>query len=167
MKAAKKAKARVFLPPNALKALLSRPGGKTRDEAIMAALAGIESLRTISMEAVERAIDSVQLAARQGKRDTLDAAELERLAQDADLIVTLAGTYGCAHLDAAGRSLCDLVRVLLRIAPCPTEPVLVHARALKLFAPGKPPMSDEAAQIVLDELAKFRAHFEAMTAATS
>lgn len=165
MKTAKKNKARVFLPPNALKALLSRPGGKSRDEAIAAALAGIESLRTISMDAVERAIDSVEEAARQSRQTTLNPEELERIAQDADLIITLAGTYGCAHLDAAGRSLCDLVRCLLRIAPCPTEPVVVHARALKLFAPSKAPMSDEEAQTVLDELAKFRAHFDAVAVA--
>jgi len=166
MKAGTK-KASSFLPPNALKALLSRPGGKTRDEAIAAALAGIESLRSISMEAVERAVDAIEVAVRRGADEKLNADELEQVARDADLIITLAGTYGFANLDAAGRSLCDLVRSLLKIAPCPAEPVVVHARALKLFAPGKPPIGSEEAQMVLQELGKIRTYFEAMPPAAA
>jgi hypothetical protein len=159
MKAAKR-KARIFLPPNALEALLSRPGGKTRDEAIESALTGIETLRTISVEAMERAIDAIELAARQGRQHTLSVEELRYVAHDADLIVSLAAAYGFANLDTAGRSLCDLIHSLLKIAPCPSEPVVVHARALKLFAPGKPAMSNEETQTVLEELARFRAHFD-------
>jgi hypothetical protein len=164
MKAAKK-KTRIFLPPNALEALLSRPGGKTRDEAIDDALAGIETLRDISIEVIERAIEAIEVAARQGGQDTLNADELEHVAHNADIVISLAGTYGFANLDTAGRSLCDLIRALLKIAPCPAEPVVVHARALNLFAPGKPAMNDEEARTVLAELAKFLAYFDAKPAA--
>jgi hypothetical protein len=158
-------KVRNFLPPNALTALLLRPDGKTRDEAIVAALEGIESLRATSIEAIGRAIEAIEVAACQGAQDTLNCDDLERVARDADFIISLAGAYGFTNLDTAGRSLCDLIRTLLKVAPCPAEPVVVHARALKLFAPNKPAMSSEEAQMVLQELAKIRAYFGATPAA--
>jgi hypothetical protein len=162
MTAAKK-RPKVFYPPNEIRSLLLRPGGKSRDEAIGAAIAGIETLRGISMEAIDGAIEAVGRVARPGH--ALSDRDLNDVTRQADLIVTLAGTFGLTNLDAAGRSLCDLARALKKTSPHPSEPVAVHARALRLFAPGKQALGVPEAELVFEELAKFRAFFESKTAA--
>ena len=158
-------KARVFLPPSSLKEQLSRPGGKSRDEAVNAAIAGVEMLRENSMSAIDEAIQAVEAVAQQGTNGALSEANLKDVLRNADEIVELAGTFRLENLDTAGRSLCDLVGLLLKTSPYPAEPIAVHARALRLFAPGRPALSAEQNEVILGELARFRAFFEAKPAA--
>ena len=157
-----KKRPKAFYPPNEIRSLLLRPGGKSRDEAIAAAIAGIETLRDISMEAIDGAIATVEGLAQPGR--PLTAGDLNDVTRQADLIVALAGTFGLTNLDAASRSLCDLARALKRTSPHPSEPVAVHARALRLFAPGKQALGTSETGLVFEELAKFRAFFEAKSA---
>ena len=161
-----KKKARVFLPPSNLKDQLSRAGGKSRDEAVNAAIAGVEMLREKSMGAIELAIEAVEAVAEQGTNGALSESNLKDVLRNADEIVELAGTFRLQNLDAAGRSLCDLVGLLLKSSPYPAEPIAVHARALRLFAPGRPSLSAAQIEVVMGELARFRAFFEAKPAAT-
>jgi hypothetical protein len=156
-----KKKARVYLPSSNLREQLSRAGGKTRDEAVKAAIAGVETLREKSMDAIDIAITAVEAVAQDGMNGTLTESKLKNVLRSADEIVELAGTFGLDNLDAAGRSLCDLVGLLLKTSPYPAEPIVVHARALRLFAPGRPTLSVEHVEVVLAELARFRAFFEA------
>jgi hypothetical protein len=160
-----KKKARVYLPASNLKEQLSRPGGKSRDEAVSAALAGVEALRENSMSAIDTAIKAVEAVAQEGTNGTLTESKLKEVLRNADEIVELAGTFQLDNLDAAGRSLCDLVGLLLKTSPIPAEPIVVHARALRLFAPGRASLSAPHAEVILGELARFRAFFEAKPAA--
>jgi hypothetical protein len=160
-----KKKARIFLPPSSLKEQLSRPGGKTRDDAVRAAIAGVEALREESMGAIDTAIQAVEAAAQQGHDGKLSEANLKNVLRNADEIVELAGTFQLENLDAAGRSLCDLVGLLLKTSPYPAAPIAVHARALRLFAPGRPILSETEIEMVFAELARFRSFFEAKPAA--
>ena len=161
-----KKKARVFVPPSSLKEQLSRPGGKSRDEAVNAAIAGVEALREKSMSAIDKAIQAVEAVAHQGTNGALSEANLRDVLRNADEIVELAGTFRLQNLDTAGRSLCDLVGLLLKTSPYPAEPIAVHARALRLFAPGRPALTAAQSEVILGELARFRAFFEAKPAAT-
>ena len=160
MKQAKK-RVRIFVPRNVLQELLGRPGGKSRDDAVAGALEQIETLRDASLAALDATIEAVEIAARGPATGRFAPADLENMLQQADLIVTLAGTFGLEHLDAAARSLCDLTYVLLQIGRTDAEPVRVHARALRLFSPKNPPLSAKEAQLVLAELARFRSYFGA------
>jgi len=161
-----KKKARVFLPPSNLKDQLSRPGGKSRDEAGNAAIAGVEMLREKSMGAIELAIGAVEAVAQEGTNGTLSETNLKDVLRNADEIVELAGTFRLENLDAAGRSLCDLVGLLLKTSPYPAEPIVVHARALRLFAPGRANLNATQVEVIMGELARFRAFFESKPAAT-
>jgi len=160
-----KKKARIFLPPSTLKEQLSRPGGKSRDEAVKAAIAGVETLREKSMDAIDSAIQAVEAVAQEGSNGMLTESKLKDVLRAADEIVELAGTFELQNLDAAGRSLCDLIGLLLKTSPYPSEPIVVHARALRLFAPGRPSLSAAQNEVILGELARFRAFFEAKPAA--
>jgi len=160
-----KKKSRIFLPPSNLKEQLSRPGGKSRDEAVRAAIAGVEALREESMGAIDTAIQAVEAAAQQGHDGKLSEANLKDVLKNADEIVELAGTFQLENLDAAGRSLCDLVGLLLKTSPYPAAPIAVHARALRLFAPGRPILSEIEIEMIFAELARFRLFFEAKPAA--
>jgi len=161
-----KKKARIFVPPSNLKDQLSRPGGKTRDDAVKAAIAGVEMLREKSMDAIDQAIEAVEAVAQEGMKGALTESNLKDVLRNADEIVELAGTFRLENLDAAGRSLCDLVGLLLKVSPYPAEPIVVHARALRLFAPGRPSLSAAQTEVILGELARFRAFFEARPAGT-
>ncbi len=152
---------RTFVPRNVLKELLARPGGKDRDEAIAAACEQVEMLREKSLEALDLAIDAIEAAARGSVRSKLSGEELSTILAEGDRIVNLAGTFGLAHLDAAARSLCDLAHALIESGVHDAEPVLVHARALKLFSPKDKSLAESQAELVLAELARFRAHFGA------
>jgi len=156
-----KKKARIYLPASTLKEQLSRPGGKSRDEAVKAAIAGVETLREQSMDAIDSAIKAVEAVAQEGTNGMLTESKLQDVLRNADEIVELAGTFQLQNLDAAGRSLCDLVGLLLKTSPYPAEPIVVHARALRLFAPGRPSLSAAQIEVILGELARFRAFFEA------
>jgi hypothetical protein len=162
---APKKKARVFLPHSNLKEQLSRAGGKSRDEAVKAAMAGVETLREKSMDAIDTAIKAVEAVAQEGNNGKLSETNLKDVLRNADEIVELAGTFDLPNLDAAGRSLCDLVGLLLKTSPFPAEPIAVHARALRLFAPGRPSLSAIEIEMVLAELERFRAFFEAKPSA--
>jgi len=161
-----KKKARIYLPASTLKEQLSRPGGKSRDEAVKAAIAGVETLREKSMDAIDAAIKAVEAVAHEGTNGVLTESKLHDVLRNADEIVELAGTFRLENLDAAGRSLCDLVGLLLKTSPYPAEPIVVHARALRLFAPGRPSLSAAQTEVILAELARFRAFFEAKPAAS-
>jgi hypothetical protein len=151
----------VSVPHNVLRELLTRPGGKSRINAIADAESEVETLRATSLEAIEAAIESIEAAARGQMTGRLSRAELECVLKEADLIVALADTFGLTHLDAAGRSLCDLTSSFLTTGQHDADPVRVHARALRLFSPKNKPLSDEEAQMVLTELVRFCAHFGA------
>ncbi|HEY1612365.1 MAG TPA: hypothetical protein VGF97_01575 [Rhizomicrobium sp.] len=152
--------ARVFHPRNILQELLSRPGGKDRDQCITAALEQIESLRRPSLDAVDRAIAAIETMAREHAAG-LSRLDLANILQQGDLIVSIAGTYGHANLDMAARSLCDLAHALIEKERHDAEPIVVHARALRLFSSRAQPLTQAEAELVFAELARFRAHFGA------
>jgi hypothetical protein len=149
----------VSIPRNALLDLLSRPGGKSRDQAIAEAENEVETLRATSLDAIELAIASIEATARGQMSQQLSDDELERVLAEADVIVGLAQIFGLAHLDAASRSMCDLASALIAAGRRDAQPVRVHVRALRLFAPRSTPLSDDEVKLVLAELARFRAHF--------
>jgi len=84
-----KKKARVFLPPSNLKDQLSRAGGKSRDEAVNAAIAGVEMLREKSMGAIELAIEAVEAVAEEGTNGALSEANLKDVLRKAPHVILL------------------------------------------------------------------------------
>lgn len=157
---------KVYFPKIRLQELLGRPGGISRDDALKAA---IENVRAISGEGdkvIEAAIVKIEGISAASQKGTLSREQLTDVLEQADQIVTLAGTFGYASLDRATRALCDVVDGLLQGNLDHAAPVMVHAKALRFFAPSGAARSEAETQSVLSELDKIRAyyHFPALGA---
>ena len=148
---------RTHFPQNRLTALVNRPGGVWRHEAIAEATRQLETLRESSMDGVDSLIGKLEIvAARKGQDATAHLAEIQQLA---DQIITIAGTFGLMFLMETAKRLCDLTQAFLARGQSDAAAIAVHVRAIRLFGPKGNPLSDEAAQGVLLELRKVLEHF--------
>lgn len=155
---ATKAKKKIFFTQTRLSELAARSGGMTRDDAIEGAMKSLESMRELSDVEIRKSIAAMSDIVRT-PGSTLDDEGLLAIQGMADQIVTLAGTFGHAALDAAARSLCDIADGLLRTGRHDRQPIAVHVQTLQLMAPGVVTLSEEHCDRLLGELARVAAHF--------
>jgi len=85
-------------------------------------------------------------------------AQMEALLRHGDRIVTLAGSFGYARLEAAGKGLCDVTAGMMAAGLQQTAPVAVHLRAIELLAPGGAEPAPEVVETVFRELDRMAAH---------
>ena len=134
-------------------------GGVSRDEAVQAATEQLETLRGDADQAIEESLSAIeQLCATPQAGSAYSAAQLSGMLVRCDQIVTLAGTFGYRALDDATRYLCDLADGLLRSGTSDVPSVTVHVRAMRLLAPGSPPLAPGHQEKVLSELGRILAH---------
>jgi hypothetical protein len=156
-----KAKKKVFFPQTRLAELAARSGGMTRDDAVSAAAASMESMRGDADGAIRAAIAALEKIVLDGRTSNhLAANQMSAILKHADQVVTLAGTFGYASLDAAARSLCDLTDGMLRASLQDCAPIAVHVQTLHLLAPGNGSLSPDHAAQMLGELAKVTDYFK-------
>jgi hypothetical protein len=148
---------RVLFPKTRLSELAARPGGVARDAAIEGATEQLQSMRDESNAIIENTIAGIEAIACKGAR--LSDEDMRAILIGADQVVTLAGTFGYGTLDTVARSLCDVTDGLMRAGIDAAAPIAVHARALRLFAPGHAELPQSERDKVLGELAKVLAHF--------
>lgn len=147
-----------YMVPNRLAALVDRPGGKWREEAIAEATRNLESVRGESMDVVEELIAEMELRCAEGAKDRLNVStEIERLANQ---IITIAETFGLTALSEACKRLCDLVSAGEDRWAKLASPLAIHVRAVRLFAPKSRPLDATSSALVLAELRKVLDHFE-------
>ncbi len=150
---------KVYFPKIKLQEMLLRPGGIARDQAIHGA---IENLRAESGESnmvIENAIAAIARIAAGAKANVLPQADIKAIMEQADQIVTVAGTFGYDHLDRAARGLCDMTDGLIRTGRGDAAPIHVHVMALRLFSPMAATPSVAEAEKVLSELASVMAFY--------
>lgn len=150
---------KVYFPKIKLQEMLLRPGGIARDEAIHGA---IENLRAESGESntvIENAIAAIARIAASAKANVLPEADIKAIMEQADQIVTVAGTFGYGYLDRAARGLCDMTDGLIRTGCGDAAPIHVHVMALRLFSPMAATPSVAEAEKVLSELASVMAFY--------
>ena len=151
---------RFHFPKTRFVELATRQGGVTRDMAVGGALKNIESARAESDEMMLKSIAAIEeIAYAPSALKGLGAEDMRAVLRLADQIVTLAGMFCYDNLDTATRSLCDLVDGMLNSGVSDAPPVIVHAKALRLLAPGSPPVSDTEVQKVLTGLEKVLSHY--------
>jgi hypothetical protein len=151
---------KVLFPKIKLQELLARPGGIARGEAVEAAISNLSSIREEGDTAIEAAIAQIEKIASGVRADYLSHEEMRAILLQADQIVTFAGTFGYSALDQATRDLCDVTDGLIRSGLHTAEPVLVHVKAIRMFAPSSTPVPEPVANQVLAELAKVKAHYD-------
>jgi len=149
-----------FFPETKLAKLAARPGGLMRDIAIENAMKSIESMRGEGDEAIKREMDEIDkiLAGMQNNR--IPADQMKQILHHADLIVTLSATFGYEPLARCMRSLCDVADGLLNGGLDDGAPIAVHARSMRLLAPGSVALSQAQVEVVLGELAKILTHYD-------
>lgn len=154
------AKKKVHFPKTRLAELAARSGGQTRDDAIDGAMKTLDSMRGESDAEIGKAIAAMeQIVFARNASGMLDDAQMLAVQCHADQVVTLAGTFGYAALDAAARSLCDIADGFLRSGLHDLKPIAVHVQTMHLLAPGAMALSAEHSELVLGELAKVTGHF--------
>jgi len=142
---------------NRLGDLLNREGGISREEAVTRAEAMVEDIRESSECELRNQIAGLEALL---PRTTANVTEdlMAEVLRQADCILTLSGTFGFAALDIVTKSLCDLVEGMLRQGIFAADPIRVHLRAMRLFAPGAPSLSSEEAESVTSELGRILTH---------
>jgi hypothetical protein len=150
---------KTFFPQTRLSEIASRAGGVARDEAIAGANESIESMRSEAEVEIGQSMAAIEaiVAACDGR--SLHAAEMRKILQLADQIVTVAGTFGYPALDKIMRSMCDLIDGLLQARLSDAAPIIVHAHSMRLMAPGSTALSPEETDKVLAELARLLVHY--------
>lgn len=149
----------VHFPKIKLQEMLMRPGGISRDAAIGGAMENLKAESGESNRVIETAIATIARIADGAKGNVLPEADMKAILEQADEIVTLAGTFGYSYLDRAARGLCDITDGLIRTHRYDAAPIHVHVMALRLFSPAAPEPSRQEAERVLSELASVMAFY--------
>lgn len=144
---------KTYFPKTRLQQLLLRPGGISRDQAIQGANANIRAHGADSAAEVANAIAAIAAIAARSSNGRMSSAEMEKILEQGDHIVSLAGTFGYDHLERAARALCDITYGLVRTGCGDAAPIHVHVMALRLFSPMAATPSVAEAEKVLSELA--------------
>lgn len=152
-----KPKVVTYRPANRLADLVVRRGGVSRAAAIEAAERNVEAMRESFLAILDELVAELEVAAMPGRSEA--AARLAEIEKIANRIITLAGTYGLAHLTEAAKRLCDLILGLPAHGLALEEAIALHVRAVRLFRPGNIPPEPQAAHTVLQELHRVLEHF--------
>jgi hypothetical protein len=151
---------KVFFPKIRLQEMLNRPGGIAREQALEMAMTNLREISGESDAIIEAAIAAIEAIANQAKANRLAPEQMREILEQADQVVTLAGTFGYTALDRAARALCDICDGLLRAGLPDAAPIHVHVRALRMFAPSGVQLGKEAAAQVLSELEKIMVFYD-------
>lgn len=150
--------ATVTAAPNSLRKILEGHRKIGRNVAVQRAEHNIGELReefTLSLTGEVARIEA--LAA--GDAGHLTEDGLENGLVISTVVFNLAGTLGLSCLQAVAANLYDLLVVMSDKGMRCLDPVLVHARAARLSAPGMTPISDEQQRRLLRQLKEIVAHF--------
>ena len=150
---------KVYFPKIKLQEMLLRPGGIARDDALQTASENLRAESGESNTVIEEAIAVIAAIAAGAKANGLSEQEMKAVLEQADQIVTLAGTFGYAYLDRAARGLCDMADGLIRTQCRDAAPIHVYVMALRLFSPTAAAPSQAEAEKVLSELASVTAFY--------
>lgn len=156
----------VHFPKTRLSEAVKEFGGLGRDDAIQGAQERLESMRGEADQAICDGISALEaIADAPHEKTAYSPGQMNQMLAHCDQTVTLAGTFGYKGLDDAARCLCDLLDGLQEADIRDVPSVAVHVRAMRLLAPGSPPLPAAHQDMVLTELAKILTHHGIVRAA--
>jgi hypothetical protein len=150
--------AKIVTGHNALRKTLHGPRKIGRGEAIGRAEHNIDGLRQAFTRGLATEISRIEALAG-GEGQDLPESVLREQLYLSTVIFNLAGTLGHALLQSVTASLYDLLVVMLDKGLRCSDPIIVHTHAVRLAAPGMPPVSPDQAQRLLERLKETVAHF--------
>lgn len=116
---------RKFHPEVRLKKLLAESGGVTAKEALERATENVESVRDLSLRAIDKKIEALTVLA-----GSSEAEERKKLYRVSNEIFAESGTFGLAELSVAAHSLCSLLSTAEGARATP-QAVAVHISAMR------------------------------------
>ena len=122
---------RKFRPPNRLGAMIKQKGGVMTKDAIAAAEAGVESLREVSLQALDDTL--AEMEQRFGPQAERSEASFEELYLLCLRVVDVAGFAADAGVDKAALSFCNLVDSCAEARVWRWDAIDVHLNALRLL----------------------------------
>jgi hypothetical protein len=146
-------------PVAKLHALLSRPGGKTRAEAMTGASACLEDCREEAAAGVAESLEAIDATLAQAERGELSHGQLYVILQHAERLASTAAIFEWPTMERVMASMGELGMALLESGPRPAYPIAVHARAARWAAENAAMSADEARPVV-DGLLKVVARFD-------
>lgn len=152
--------ARMFFAPSRLAKLVRLPGGKPRDAAIADANRNIEAQKQFLTEGIREAALSIEAVVLGVEGPVISSPHSEIVLRHCDRIIGLAGTLGLASLEAAARSLCDLIACLAHSGEIAKAPVAVHVQALHRLSERPAEFAPEEERVLLAQLARLLAHYD-------
>lgn len=152
------AAAKITTAQNALRPALYGSRRINRDTAIAQAQNNVASLQEEFTQGLSEEIAKIAALANSATRHLSDDGAKE-LAVLSTVVFNLAGTLGKSCLQAVAASLYDLLQVMGERGLNCTDPVIVHARAAQLLAPGMRPVSEAQGKQLLAQLKDIIAHF--------
>ncbi|MHB8286615.1 MAG: hypothetical protein ACYDD1_18330 [Caulobacteraceae bacterium] len=144
----KKKKAKVYAYKPRLIALLKRPGGITAEQAATAATANLAAIRRDSLAELDKVVARL-LDMREALKTDPSASRTDRLHGLAATVISIAGSFELADVQAAAASLCALIDELDNQKRTNFEAVDVHLRGLQMLrTPGQETSPQDAAAIL-------------------
>lgn len=150
--------AKITKAQNALRPTLYGSRKVGRDAAIAQAESNVAGLREEFTQGLSAEISKIAALAFSPDQKMPDEA-VKELAILSTVLFNLAGTLGQGCLQAVAASLYDLLLVMTERGLNCTDPVIVHARAAQLLAPGMPPLPEAQGKQLLAQLKDIIAHF--------
>ncbi len=150
----------MFYAPNGLAELVRRPGGKPRDTAIADAARNVEAKKDFLLEGIRDGVLSIEAVMLAVDAPAIPAIHSDMIIANCDRIIGLAGVLGFAALEAAAKSLCDLMASLDRLGETEKAPVLVHVQAIHRLTENLSEIRPEDDAVLLAQLARLVKHYE-------
>jgi hypothetical protein len=145
-------KAKITNPRSTLSNFAARGGGVSRDDAVRQAEEEIEAQGDEAAAEINAHLAAIAEILKGVTGGHIAGEPLKTLTARADTIVTIAGTFGLAHLEEAAKSLCHVVAQAEQLSALRIEPIRAHVDAMRLFAHAR--MADADAETLLAQLAK-------------
>lgn len=151
-------------PENRLRALLTRPGGMTREEALAGAAEQLEECRPEAAMMAAEALAEIESIIANASSGELSRDQVYAVLQHTERLSSIAATFDWKPMARVTSSLGELGMSFLDAPQRPAHPIAVHVRAAR-WAADNMALSEEQAAPVLDGLLKVVARFAAPTAA--
>jgi len=145
-------KARITTPRSGLGDLAARSGGLSREAALQQAAQELEAQGDEAAKEIDAQLGAIGDIIRLVVDGHIAGGPLTALTQRADTIVTIAGTFGLAHIEEAAKSLCHVLAQAEKLPELRIEPIRAHADAMLLLSHAR--LTDKDATMLLGELAK-------------
>ena len=139
---------------------VKKPGGVTREQAVAAATAQVETLRDASVGVLLTAIAEIETIVTSWPGEIVPGTKATDVLPAADRIINFAATFGHDRLVEIAKNLCYVAATLASKKAINKAAFRVHTDAMRMMPPFGPGIGAAEESGILAELVRVRAHLE-------